>query len=195
MYKFRLSQAFTDPGQLKNVGPMIKAQWRVATESEAVSLQDPAPVEGFMIVDTGFSGIGIDADVAREMNLSPVGETTLRGFEKAVSQPTHRAVLLMMPHNVDSESLAIGGPIEAVCLPGIRSGYDACELRTEKGTHLRVIGVLGRRFLRFTRFTYDGLNGNWDMEIDLDAMGLATSIETVDSDSNLNNLPASKFVN
>ena len=76
----------------------------------------------------------------------------------------------MMLGNVDGEDLAIGGTIEAVCIPKFRSAYDSYGLTTPEGAPLSVIGVLGRTFLQFTKFGYDGLNGCWDMEIDVNAM-------------------------
>ena len=68
--------------------------------------------------------------------------------------------------NVDEENLAIGGKTEAISLPGLRVGYDTYGLTSPEGHQVRIIGVLGRDFLQFTRFTYDGLNGNWEMDID-----------------------------
>jgi hypothetical protein len=37
---------------------------------------------------------------------------------------------------------------------------------TSRRTPLRVIGLLGRDFLQFTQLHYDGLKGNWRMEVD-----------------------------
>jgi hypothetical protein len=170
MSKFRLSQDFGNRWDLKSIGPMIKAQWRLTPESAASRLHIPPPVKGFMVVDTAFVGIGIDSDVAQELDLQPFGMTKIKGFDGELSQTTYNAMLLMMLGKVDDEDLAIGGTIEAVCIPNFRSAYDSYGLKTLEGTPLSVIGVLGRTFLQFTRFAYDGLNGSWDMEIDVNAM-------------------------
>jgi hypothetical protein len=175
MSRFRLSYDFANRGYLKSVGPMIKARWQLTPEAEASRLHVPPPVKGFMVVDTGFVGIGIDSDVAQELDLQPFGTTKVQGIETDITRTTYSALLLMMLGNVDGEDLAIGGTIEAVCIPKFRSAYDSYGLVTPEGAPLSVIGVLGRTFLQFTKFGYDGLNGCWDMEIDVNAMSAFAS--------------------
>lgn len=174
MSKFHISQDFGDRRGLKHVGPMIKAEWRVTPETEnnlkSKGLPVPAPIQGYLVVDTGFAGIAIDGDVTQELNLVPIGKAKVQGVEGDNFQNTFMALLLLMIGNVNGENLAIGVPVEAACLPKIRASYDTYKLTTSEGTPLRVIGVLGRDFLQFTKLTYDGLNGKWDMEIDTSAM-------------------------
>ena len=174
--KFHLSQNFGNQRSLRQTGPVIKAQWRVTAETEeklkVEHLHIPPPVRGFMVIDTSFVGTGIDAEVAQELNLEFVRETKLQSVAGPLSQPTYLALLLIMLGNVDEENLAIGGKTEAISLPGLRVGYDTYGLTSPEGEQVRIIGVLGRDFLQFTRFTYDGLNGTWEMEIDPSAMRL-----------------------
>lgn len=175
--RFYLSQRFDDRSNLRRIGPMIRAEWRVTPESEgkfkAQHMLVPAPVRGFMVVDTGFLGIGIDSDVAHDLDLQLVGETMLQGLEEHSTQPIYLALLLMPLGIVQGEDLAVGGEVKALCLPRIRDGYDARGLTSPGGEQLRVIGVLGREFLQFTKFTYDGLNGSWNLEIDQSAMSFS----------------------
>lgn len=172
--KFHISQDFGDQRTLKRVGPMIKAEWRVTPEMESElkskGLPVPVPVQGYMVVDTGFAGVGIDGDVVQELKLTPLNETKVQGVEGDVSQNTYMALLLVILGKVKDENLAIGVPMEAVCLPKIRASYDSYGLTTSEGEAIRVVGILGRDFLQFTKFTYDGLSGRWGMEIDTNAM-------------------------
>lgn len=84
-----------------------------------------------MVVDTGFAGIAIDGDVAKELNLPAVGRTSVQGVEGNILQSSYRALLLMSVGEIDGENLAIGVPVKAVCLPKIRASYDAYGLATQ----------------------------------------------------------------
>jgi len=54
---------------------------------------------------------------------------------------------------------------EFVAIPKLRERHAG--LRRPEGTaEISVIGLLGRDFLQFTRLTYDGLKGSWDMQVD-----------------------------
>jgi hypothetical protein len=43
----------------------------VDTRVSSQSIAHTPPVKGFMVVDTAFVGIGIDSDVAQELDLQP----------------------------------------------------------------------------------------------------------------------------
>jgi hypothetical protein len=49
-------------------------------------------------------------------------------------------------------------------IAGLQANHEAHNLKAANG--LPVIGILGRLFLQFTKFTYDGLSGNLVIEID-----------------------------
>lgn len=167
---FHLSQSFADRRKLLRVGPVVKALWRV-TEETANQLRSsnapiPTPVEGYMIVNTGFEGVGIDGEVARELGLTAASKAKVHGVDGESSQDTCMALLLVPVDNINGDNIAIGTNIEAVTLPKLRASYDSYGLSSPEGEPVRIIGMLGRQFLQFTTFTYNGLDGSWEMQID-----------------------------
>lgn len=55
-------------------------------------------------------------------------------------------------------------PIDVYGFVGLQESFESQGIRTTNG--LPVIRILGRTFLQFTKFTYDGLSGNVVIEID-----------------------------
>jgi hypothetical protein len=58
----------------------------------------------------------------------------------------------------------IGFPLKVHGIVGLQANHEAHNLKAPNG--LPVIGILGRLFPQFTKFTYDGLLGNLVIEID-----------------------------
>jgi hypothetical protein len=61
-------------------------------------------------------------------------------------------------------TIMIGIPLTAHGVAGIQANHEAHNLKAANG--LPVISILGRSFLQFTKFVYDGLAGNLVIEID-----------------------------
>ena len=167
---FRVSQDFRDRQQLVRVGPVIKAEWRVHPEIESQlksrGLAIPTPIHGYMLIDTGAAEIGIDGDVAKELNLTPIGKQDVHGVGGASSHDIYKALLLLYVGDVHGENVAIGVPRDFISFPKLREHHDAYGLKTPQGAPLRIIGILGRDFLQFTTLAYNGYEGSWDMQID-----------------------------
>jgi hypothetical protein len=167
---FRLSQDFGDRRKLRRVGPAIKAQWRVpeeaATRLRSMKKPVPNPVEGYMIIHTGFEGIAIDDGIAKVLGLGVVSKADVHGVEGVSPQDTCMALLLVPVVSSGDEKIAIGINIEAVAIPNLTASYATYGLLSPEGEPVRIIGVLGRQFLQFTTFTYKGLDGSWEMLID-----------------------------
>jgi hypothetical protein len=58
----------------------------------------------------------------------------------------------------------IGIPVPVHGFVGLQESFESQGVKPSNG--LPVIGILGRTFLQFTKFTYDGLLGNLVIEID-----------------------------
>lgn len=171
---FSISQDFQDTAQLRHLGPVIRGEWRLAPEDEsrlvAAGTAVPPPVKGYFLIDTGASFTGIDAGVARELNLRPVGRTEAFGIGGAGMFEMVGANMLLYVGDAVGSRVAIGLFKDFVCAPGLRESHDAYNLTAPDGSPLRIIGLLGRDFLRFATLTYDGLSGHWDMKIDPSVM-------------------------
>lgn len=171
---FLVSQDFSDRNQLVRLGPVLKAEWRVDPDTENElkrnGAQIPTPIRGYMLIDTGAGEIAIDGDGARELGLRPVGHQNVHGIGGQSAHQVFKALLLLYVGDVRGRNVAIGIAREFIGFPDVRRTHDAYGLKTPDGTSLRIIGVLGRNFLQFTKLSYDGLHGNWRMEIDESVM-------------------------
>jgi SEC-C motif len=171
---FSVSQDFQDTAQLRRLGPVIRGEWRLAPEDEsrvaaAGGVVSP-PVKGYFLIDTGASFTGIDAGVARELNLRPVRRTEAFGIGGSGMFEMVSANMLLYVGDVRGDRVAIGLFKDFVCAPGLRETHDAYNLTAADGSPLRIIGLLGRDFLRFATLTYNGLSGHWDMKINPSVM-------------------------
>lgn len=171
---FSVSQDFHDTEQLRRFGPVIRGEWRLAPDDErqlvAASGVVPPPVKGYFLIDTGASFTGIDAGVARELNLRPVRRTEAFGIGGSGVFEMVSANMLLYVGDVRGDRVAIGLFKDFVCAPDLRETHDAYNLTTPDGSPLRIIGLLGRDFLQFATLTYNGLSGHWDMKIDPSVM-------------------------
>jgi hypothetical protein len=167
---FSVSQDFQDTAQLRRLGPVIRGEWRLAPEDEShlvvAGAAVPPPVKGYFLIDTGTSFTGIDAGVARELHLRPVRRTEAFGIGGAGMFEMVSANMLLYVGDASGSRVAIGLFKDFVCAPGLREAHDAYNLTAPDGSPIRIIGLLGRDFLRFTTLTYNGLSGHWDMKID-----------------------------
>jgi hypothetical protein len=171
---FQVAQDFSDRQQLVRLGPVIKAEWRIDPETESQLKQAgasiPAPIHGYMLIDTGAGEIAIDGDVARELGLKPIRSQNVHGIGGQSAHEVFKALLLLYVGDVRGTNVAIGIARDFICFPDVRKAHDAYGLKTPEGAALRIIGVLGRNFLQFTKLTYNGPQGSWRMEIDESVM-------------------------
>lgn len=171
---FSVSQDFQDTGQLRRLGPVIRGEWRPASEDEsrlvAAGSVVPPPVKGYFLIDTGASFTGIDAGVARELSLQPVRRTEAFGIGGSGMFEVVSANMVLYVGDVHGDRVAIGLFKDFICAPSLREAHDSYNLMAPDGSPLRIIGLLGRDFLRFTTLTYNGLSGHWDMKIDPSVM-------------------------
>jgi hypothetical protein len=122
--------------------------------------------------DTGARHIAIDESVARGLGLQPHPEKAdVHGLGGKQSLATYNATLFLPVEPVmpvagvpPRSSLMIGVPIQVHGFVGLKESFESQGIKPANG--LPVIGILGRTFLQFTKFTYDGLSGNVVIEID-----------------------------
>jgi hypothetical protein len=121
-------------------------------------------------VDTGATNSAIDEDVALELRLRQIGQQSVGGAAGATKHNVYKAAIFLELGDIHGNNVAMALHKEFVAVKDIRAAHDAYGLTAPDGRPLRVIGLLGRDFLQFTKLTYDGLNGNWYMEVDAGVM-------------------------
>jgi hypothetical protein len=160
-YEFRITNALA-PGDLTKFGPLIKGRVALPT-----SKSPNDGVGGFFILDTGASGSSIDQSVADELGLKPTRTTTGHGLGGETEIKCY-LVMLFIPAEPLLMKLApgalavLGMPQEVGSVVNLHEGHEAT-LGKLPG---RLIGLLGRSFLQFTKTTYDGLTGTITIEAD-----------------------------
>jgi predicted aspartyl protease len=171
---FRIRHTLNDQNLLRNVGPMIPASWGATPQDapEPKSITGNRNIQGNMLFDTGATGIGIDESVADRLGLQPLSQReAVHGLGGKHSLNVYNATLFLPVEPVRAignlqlgAHALIGFPLPVHGIVGLQTNHEAHNLRAPNGWP--VIGILGRVFLQFTRFTYDGLSGNLVIEVD-----------------------------
>jgi predicted aspartyl protease len=166
---FRIRHTLNNPDMLRNIGPLIPAWWGITSKDGPNTSQK---IQGNILFDTGASAIGIDESAAERLGLQPLSKKEdLHGVGGKHSVNAYNATLFLPVETVRQigptpvgSIVTIGFPLMALGVAGMQANYEAHNLKAANG--LPVIGILGRSFLQFTRFIYDGPAGNLGIEID-----------------------------
>ncbi len=168
---FRIRHTLDSQALLRQVGPMIPAFWG-KDRGASITVRTSDLVSGNMLLDTGAGHIAIDESVAKQLGLQARQERVdVHGLGGKHSVPMYDAVLALPVEAVRPDPSPPPGavfmiriPIEVHGIAGMRENYDSQSIKPANG--LPIIGILGRIFLQFTKFTYDGLSGSLNIEID-----------------------------
>jgi predicted aspartyl protease len=160
-FEFKITNTLA-PGDLANFGPLIKGRVALPT-----SRSPNDGVGGFFLLDTGSSGTSIDQSVADELGLKPTrtitghglgGESEVKVYSVMIFIPAEPLLLKLASGALTS----LGMPQDVGSVVNLHQGHEAT-LGKPPG---RLIGLLGRSFLQFTKTTYDGLTGTITVEAD-----------------------------
>jgi hypothetical protein len=165
-----------EPGEkhLRQVGPMVPATWMVTPQQQrqlqARGQAIPNPVSGHLLLDTGAGHLMIEIDVARDLKLPDLGKTQAHGISGTDEFDEYEAILLLpvIPiKNPQPIPVSVGFPVQC---PATNLQEHHKNYKTVDGKPLRLVGVLGRTFLQFTRMYYDGIKGTVELYLDQSAM-------------------------
>lgn len=149
------------PAALEACGPLLRAAWSVpaaqATAMHAAGIAPPAPVVGSMLLDTGASRTAIALTVATELGLRPTRVVPGYGAAGKYDLPAFYAALLMSFQS-GGRTLRVAREQEAVGIPDLDEMGGRLGISDTQGP-VRIIGLLGRDFLRHAKFNYDGVKG------------------------------------
>ena len=174
---FRIFQRYVSQDELRAVGPLIPAAWWIPQEREEqirkTGLPLPPMAQGYVLLDTGAPGMTIDEDIARELNLKPIEGRTLEthGIGGRANLPLYNARLILpvevlQGSHAGQPGVAMRIPLDAWGMSGMMAAHREWRHKAPDGSPLRVIGIIGRLFLQFTKITYNGLDGTVEILID-----------------------------
>jgi len=166
---FRIRHTLNNQDMLRNIGPLIPAWWGITSKDGPNTSQK---IQGNILFDTGASDIAIDESVAERLGLQPLAKKEdLHGVGGKHSVNKYTASLFLPVETARQigatpigSTVTIGFPLAVLGVAGIQANHEAHKLKAANG--LPIIGILGRSFLQFTKFVYDGLAGNLVIEID-----------------------------
>jgi Aspartyl protease len=148
------------PDELAKFGPLIPGRVALPTS------QHPNDgINGFFLLDTGASQFSIDQTVADELGLTSGRTVTSHGLGGAVPTKTYQVKIY-----IPAKPLGSQYPPNAVSVLAFQTEVGSLDIhRYHEGLgnlQKRIIGVIGRTLLQFTRTLYDGLTGTIIIETD-----------------------------
>ena len=158
-FEFRIT-ASQSPSDLAKFGPLIPGRVGPPTS------QNPKEgIEGLILIDTGSSNCSIDQSVADELGLESIRTVTSHGRGGAVDVKHYHAMIF-----IPTKPILGNHPPNAITMLGFPQEVGSVSLhRYHEGLENlpgRIIGMLGRNLLQFTRMTYDGITGTIAIETD-----------------------------
>jgi hypothetical protein len=146
---------------LHELGPIVRAQWNVpaalARALAAAGRPVPKPVEGFMLIDTGATTTCIALDAAEELGLHQVAVSVTYGAGGQHQNKVFHAELRLGIRD-GNQDIWVVSEQQTSGIPQLDQHFKAKDVRIG-GQPARLIGLLGRDFLRHTRLVYDGQKG------------------------------------
>jgi hypothetical protein len=141
------------PNQLLQEGILIEATCTVPRARGAFLKKNGLPipeVKGYLMLDTGASRTCIDEEVALELGLISTGMQPTGGVHGMQDRPVYFVQVQLRQAGLNLEApLVAVKELNRAMAPGKR----------------RLIGLLGREFLRFAVLTYDGTVGKVDVVV------------------------------
>ena len=170
----RIFVDYKDPNVLHHFGPLVLAQWQIPRVLRqgfaAIGRTSPSPVNGHMLIDTGATATCISEEAARDLGLHPVGLQMGFGAGGEHQNPVFHALLILGICDPKKGTTVLGAEQRVQAIPKLEESFRRMDVRDGNGNPVRLIGLLGRDFLRHTKFTYDG-HGNFEVIVRLDTLG------------------------
>jgi Aspartyl protease len=161
-FDYKITTTVT-PDDLTTFGPLVPGRVALPT-----SRNTKDGIEGLFLIDTGATNFSIDQSVADDLGLTPSRTVVSHGLGGAVPTKCYQVMVFIPAKPIGNH------PPQATAMLGFPQEVGSVSLhKYHEGLGKspgRVIGVLGRNLLQFTRMTYEGLAGTFTIEADGAAM-------------------------
>jgi hypothetical protein len=121
---------------------------------------------GYMLIDTGATGTCIALDVAQEMGLTPIRLTQSYGAHGLQENPIFFAHLDVVFDAPGKAATAITGDRDVTGVKDLHKFIDHMQIKPTPGFPHRLIGLLGRDWLRHGTLLYEGSKGRFEFKLD-----------------------------
>ena len=123
-----------------------------------------------MMIDTGANRLCIAEDVAKELQLKPVDLGKSYGAHGLREHEIFEAHLTVQFSDNSGNQIGVMSSSRVNGVPGLGKHWNPEELQTEDDYPKRLIGLLGRDFLRHAILTYNGNTGLVEVALDLNSL-------------------------
>jgi hypothetical protein len=138
--------------RLNSVGPLIPGAW--SRQSDELGRE----IRGEFLIDTGAYGAMIDLEIAEALSLTLQGTREVHGIHGYGRLQQYLGRVSLPAFDAEGRRTAYSVVIECVGVPALR------DKNREHGAD--VVGILGRMFLRKSRFSIDGVTGKVELQIE-----------------------------
>lgn len=153
------------------LGPIVAASWKVpdslATRLVAAGRPVPAPVVGFMLIDTGARSNCISIEAATDLGLTPVFQEDTYGAHGKQKTPIFEAGLVFSITDSYGNRTEVRSEQRVLGVPDMQKLFDALQVKVGGNVPPRLIGLIGRDFLRHATLIYRGTKGSFEVVLDL----------------------------
>jgi hypothetical protein len=156
------------------IGPIVKASWSVPRALEqylrAANRPVPPPIHGYMLVDTGASLTCIALDVAEQLQLTAVGVRKTYGSAGEHAPEIFAALLTVEIFDTLGLVTRVHSERQAAGIKDLHKHLNPDVIATGDNHPKRLIGLLGREFLRLGKMVYDGVAGTVEITLDMSVL-------------------------
>jgi hypothetical protein len=174
----RFNYVCENAAELALVGPIFLASWGVpeALAQQLLKEGKPVPpsVSGAILIDTGATITAISMEAADELGLLPLRLSESYGLGGKHKHPVFRVAFAIGITDGRSGNV-LQGEIDAAGIPDLEVVGEGLGLHV-RNQRRRLIGLLGRDILQHAKLTYDGPQGKFAVEFDLQSILLQTPI-------------------
>ena len=171
--------AYASPALLTACGPLLHCEWSIPSVLEQhlskAGRLVPDPVVGELLLDTGATRTCISMNAAKALGLKPLRLQKGYGAAGAHEAPVYR-VKLNIRITKASMVTELSWEIEAQGIPNLEDSIAPWKLRLrQEDQEARLVGLLGRDILQHTTVLYNGKNGWFEVNFDLDSLRKASA--------------------
>jgi len=147
-------------------GPLVLATWSIpaalASALTAAGRPIPPPVSGAMVLDTGATFTSISSEAAADLGLQAIRVAKTHGAGGVHENFVYEATIQIAIRDALGNQTVVGNQMQVMGIPDLGKSLPGLQFGDQP---IKVIGLLGRDFLRHATLVYDGARGHFRVTI------------------------------